>query len=253
VLDTRTLEVRNYRVPYDVSSLAMEIRKAGMSEETAQALLTGRSIRSIMEEETRSKKGCAGMDIENIRSSSHKYGEPSEHSMKVSELSLKIFDALRSLHHMEGEWRELLEAGALLHDIGWANGAKGHNKSSLRYILNDQDMILTSRQRNIIGSLARYHRKRLPRNDDFHLAALGTEDRERTLMLASILRVADGLDASHWAMVRSIEVKDSPEETVITCATDMQPILETESFEKKKDLFEVVFGKPLRLEWKLEN
>ena len=48
------------------------------------------------------------------------------HHRHVAVLALALFDQLRDLHGLEERCRPLLEAAALLHDVGWCDGGKGH-------------------------------------------------------------------------------------------------------------------------------
>src|SRR4029079_16599390 len=56
------------------------------------------------------------------------------HSEHVAKLCLELFDELRSIHGLGAIERELIEYGALLHDIGWHIGSKGHHKHSMYLI-----------------------------------------------------------------------------------------------------------------------
>ena len=58
------------------------------------------------------------------------------HSEHVARLCLELFDQLRPLHGLGTEDRELIEYGALLHDIGWHIAREGHHKHSQYLILN---------------------------------------------------------------------------------------------------------------------
>ena len=59
------------------------------------------------------------------------------HSEHVAALCLKFFDELRSLHGLGNGDRELIEYGAMLHDIGWHIGRENaHHKHSMYLIAN---------------------------------------------------------------------------------------------------------------------
>ena len=66
------------------------------------------------------------------------FPEVMAHSRKVTDLALTIFDDLTPLHQMGAHERFLLECTALLHDIGWKFGHKGHSKRGADMIVSDE-------------------------------------------------------------------------------------------------------------------
>ena len=47
------------------------------------------------------------------------------HSEQVAKLCLELFDCTKSVHNLNNDDRELIEYGAMLHDIGWHICASG--------------------------------------------------------------------------------------------------------------------------------
>ena len=180
-----------------------------------------------------------------IREIARKYNSDPEHSDTVKRLSLELFDKMGDLHLLGHEERYWLGCAAILHDIGWSQGPKGHHKSSLELILNDQEFPFTSDERYIIGSIARYHRKAHPKNSHFHFAAMSQDNKQKVRVLASILRIADGMDATHSSVVRDIDLTIDSDSVVLNCSVSNDTGLERKSILKKKDLFENTIGKKL--------
>jgi exopolyphosphatase/guanosine-5'-triphosphate,3'-diphosphate pyrophosphatase len=168
-------------------------------------------------------------------------------------LALELFDKLSDLHSLGEEERYWLECAAILHDIGWSQGPKGHHKSSLKLILNEQEFPFTSDERYLIGSIARYHRKANPKNSHFHFAALSSKNKEKVRVLASFIRIADGLDASHAAVVTDFDLKIESDSVILDCFVSDDTSLESESILKKKDLFESVVRRKLIVQWRQKN
>jgi exopolyphosphatase/pppGpp-phosphohydrolase len=121
-------------------------------------------------------------------------------------------------------------------------GQKGHHKSSLRLTLDDQEFPFTSDERYLIGNIARYHRKAYPKNSHFHFAAMSQDNKQKVRVLASILRIADGMDASHSSVVTNIDLKIEHDSVMLNCFVSNDTSLERESILKKKDLFESTIG-----------
>jgi exopolyphosphatase/guanosine-5'-triphosphate,3'-diphosphate pyrophosphatase len=163
-------------------------------------------------------------------------------------LALSLFDGSASLHEYALQERNWLAWAALLHDIGWDQGRKGHHKRSATLILAAPELEqLKDRERGIIAAVARYHRKALPQPSHALLAPLDQADRERVRLLAGILRVADGLDRSHRSVVRKIGLRVLPDEMQCTCETDQAMDVERTAALKKSDLFGQVFNRKLTI------
>ncbi|MEA1909367.1 MAG: HD domain-containing protein [Euryarchaeota archaeon] len=229
----------------------------GLPENFAQMFLRVVSLDAIIEDEAvikeRGKELNYKKRLEEIREIARKYNSDPEHSDTVRRLSLELFDKMGDLHRLGREERYWLGCAAILHDIGWSQGSKGHHKSSLRLILNDQEFPFTSGERYLIGSIARYHRKALPKNSHFHFAAMSKDNKQKIKVLASILRIADGMDATHSSAVTNIDLKISPDSVMLNCSGSNDTGLEQESILKKKDLFESTFGKKLIVKWLQKN
>lgn len=171
----------------------------------------------------------------------------SDHAEAVLTLACQIFDQTRELHGLGGRARVLLEAGALLHDVGVAVNNDGHHKHS-QYLIRSSELVgLSDEERQIVALLARYHRKGPPTRDHEEFMALRRRDRSLLERLAAILRIADALDRQHANAVRGVTVKIE-EDTV-----ELRPILngdprtrltlEAKAVEEKGSLFAQLFGR----------
>jgi len=170
------------------------------------------------------------------------------HGRQVAGLALHIFDGLASMHGLGRTERFLLACGAMLHDIGWLAGGGSHHKASLRLILESADLPFNRRERLMVGSIARYHRKASPRLAHGHFAALAARDRGVVEKLAALVRLADGLDRSHRRLVRDIKVEITAKEIILRCAARGRAEAERTVALRKGGLFEEVFGRALRIQ-----
>ncbi|HYA77993.1 MAG TPA: HD domain-containing protein, partial [Verrucomicrobiae bacterium] len=137
-----------------------------------------------------------------------------------------------------------------LHDIGLSKNRKGHNKETAKLILNDTRLPFTSQERRIVASIARNHRKGFPKPKHYNLAKLDRETVHKINILASILRLADGLDYTHESIVKRLNIKVETKRVFVECFSETESILEEQAFNKKKDLFESVFNREMVLVWK---
>ncbi len=127
------------------------------------------------------------------------------HAEHVRELSVMLFDQLQPLHHLSSQARVLLEAGALLHDIGHRVSHRGHHKHGEYLVLNGDIPGLAGRDRGIVAALVRYHnRKGEPSENHQAYSELSNADKRTARRLAGILRVAEALDHSHRQHAREI-------------------------------------------------
>ncbi len=243
ILQINPLEVKHYRVAYDVEKAASAIRKNGLPEGFAQMTLQGLSPDAVALE--LSKKNERRLEEVRKTASSVSYNEG--HSSQVTRLAMRLFDELGELHGLGAEERFWLQCAGILHDIGWIEGQKGHHKTSLRIILAEPHLPFDERERNIVGSIARYHRRKLPNKGHRHFAALRRDERQKVKVLSAILRVADGLDFTQQSLVKDITSEVSPEQVIVNCAVSGEAETEKERAMKKGDLFEKVFNRDLAI------
>jgi exopolyphosphatase / guanosine-5'-triphosphate,3'-diphosphate pyrophosphatase len=120
------------------------------------------------------------------------------HAEHVRELSLMLFDQLQPLHHLPVQARVQLEAAALLHDLGHRVSHRGHHKHGEYLALNGDIPGLEGRDRHIVAAVVRYHnRKSEPDGHHPAYSGLTNTDKRIARRLASLLRIAEGLDHSH--------------------------------------------------------
>jgi len=170
-----------------------------------------------------------------------------KHTKQVTCIALKIFDDLQNLYRMGSTERFYLQCAGILHDIGvHTEGAKGHHKASLNIILATPILQFNNKERLTIGSIARYHRRALPSIKHDHFKALGEGERDKVTVLASILRIADGLDYSHKRRIGNVEASFNDHKIIIDCLVRRPPIKkESKSAVNKSKLLGSFFKREL--------
>jgi exopolyphosphatase/guanosine-5'-triphosphate,3'-diphosphate pyrophosphatase len=169
------------------------------------------------------------------------------HSRQVTKLALSLFDQTMSLHGLGPRERELLEFAGLLHDVGFAVAQSAHHKHSL-YLIRNADLDgFDPEELAVIANVARYHRKALPseRHPDFQ--ALSEDDRRLVRRLASLLRIADGLDADHFQVVQEVDVHLQNGVARLDLRALDLPDRNVEAAEQGGDLFQREFRRRLEL------
>lgn len=253
VIEANPFSVELIRVNYDVAATAETLRSIGAPESYPQMLLRGVSLENIVAEDKNREKDMEKRSAKitrYTRTISKKYWPDVEHSEQVRKLSLGIFDELQKLHKFSKRERCWLECAAILHDIGLLNGPKRHQKSTLKLILNETQLLFTSVERQVIANIARYHRKRCPRKEDYSFASLNSSLKRKVRILAGILRLADALDFSHRSIVSKVTAHAGRKYVTIEGIVRFSPILEEYALNQKKDMFEQSLKKKVVIRWK---
>ena len=184
--------------------------------------------------------------VEGLRAFGRRCGYRAEHGEQVAQLSLSLFDQLREQHRLGEEERSLLHAAAMLHDVGAFVSYNRHHKHSY-YLLYHADLPgYTDRERELIATIARYHRRSSPKDRHEEFQRLTPEERIVVRRLAALLRVADGLDRGHRRHVRSIDVKRRGKRTEIDVKAEPGSELEVWSAKQKSDLLQEILGGEIR-------
>lgn len=163
------------------------------------------------------------------------------HSHQVAKLALRLFDELKDLHKLEETERFYLESAAILHDIGWLEGRKGHHKRARDIILTSKHLLFLRRERMLVALIARYHRQALPKDTHKFYQGLSMEDKSIVQRLASLLRMADGLDRRHISSVKDLTCSVFEKKVMVRLEPEDVPPLDKLTGKKKADLFEILF------------
>lgn len=130
-----------------------------------------------------------------------------EHAEHTALLSGQLFDRSRALHGLDDDARELLEAAAIVHNVGLFISHSSHHKHSYYVIRNSEQLTgFTEHEIELIAVVARYHRKSRPSEKHPEFAALSVDDQRLVRQLAGMLRVAIGLDRRHARVVQTMRV-----------------------------------------------
>ena len=178
-----------------------------------------------------------------------------KHSTHVARLTLQLYDGLPTLgraSESSAQERAILQAAALLHDVGRSKDEKGHHKATYRMIRRlppplgwrAQDLLTA-------GIVARYHRGALPRSGQKALHALSLKQRQDVTRLAAILRLANAFDASRDHRIRRLQVMDGMDgkdgnKVLLIAAQGYSPRdNQAEAIAAARHLLETVYRRPV--------
>jgi exopolyphosphatase/guanosine-5'-triphosphate,3'-diphosphate pyrophosphatase len=164
------------------------------------------------------------------------------HSRLVAQHCMTLFDALVKEHGMNRRHRVMLEAAAILHDVGTYIKASGHQKHGQYIVSNSEIFGLHQDELGIVSNVINYHRGEPPSHSDIEYIKLQREERILVLKMASILRVADALDRGHSQQIKKITVERRQETVAINVDKTYDLTLELMGLEEKGKMFQDVFG-----------
>lgn len=147
-------------------------------------------------------------------------GEENTHGQHVAQLAVELHDQLGERLGLPPESREWLEYASLLHDVGHHIGHRDHHRHSQYLIANGELLGFRKDEVDMIGLVARYHQKAVPKDDDEGFGDLSKGDRQIVRGLSALLRVADGLDRTHYSVVKHVAVQRRGAKTVLQLQTE---------------------------------
>jgi exopolyphosphatase/guanosine-5'-triphosphate,3'-diphosphate pyrophosphatase len=176
-------------------------------------------------------------------------GFEQRHSQHVASLALQLFDQLQEPLDLPPHDRLLLEAAALLHEIGYLINYEKHHHHSYHLIMHGNFRGLSPKQRELVANIARYHRKAGPKKKHANFAKLSAAEQETVRRLSAILRLADGLDRTHMQRIKNLKAEVKDGQLLLMVTSDRLPDVDLWGGQQKGKLFAKVFGVGLLLAW----
>lgn len=184
-----------------------------------------------------------------VLKTAQKYEVNLEHSQRVADFALSLFDQTCGLlHNWDADARELLWAAAILHNCGHHVGHSAHHKHSYYLIRHAELLGYTEIEIEAIANLARYHRKSSPKKRHETYRNLTSKKHRRIVeQLSPLLRLAVALDRRQIGAIASVQceyVAELQEMRLLlegTHPTD-DCALELWSLNYKKSSFETEYG-----------
>ena len=173
------------------------------------------------------------------------FDEP--HARQVARLALALFDALPEQHRLPASARGLLEAAALLHDIGHAVSPSRHHKHTFYLVQNADIPGFSDAERRLVALVARYHRRSHPERHREDLEPLSAGEFRTVRRLVALLRVADALDRSHHQPVQNLRIATRDGAVRIAARCRHAPDLELWDVAREAGLFRAVLGRRLEV------
>ena len=192
----------------------------------------------------------AGNRMEWARRLARKCRSNERHCEQVANLALQIFDGIKARFGLPAEARDVLQAAALLHDIGYLISHSKHHKHAYHLIMHGDLPGFSPQEVELIANVARYHRRAFPKRSHENLSRLSSDERKLIARLAGILRIADGLDRTHAQSVTAVQVRFLRDSLRLGLQADSSPDVESIDAERKSTLFRKAFDTEVQLAWR---
>jgi len=196
---------------------------------------------------TRSGKQIESERWDSICAAVAHYRIDMSHALRVRELAMRLFAALKPVHHLPPEYAEWLSAAAMLYEVGDYVNRNGHHRHTYYIISHSEILGYTPEQRQIIAAIARYLGKSRPVPNDGPVKVLPAADQALVPKASAILRLARALNLSRSGAVRDakVTVRDGAVRFTLMKKPRSSVDLELWAVEKEKSYFREVFGREL--------
>jgi len=174
-----------------------------------------------------------------------------KHADTTVRFAMKLFEKLRPIHSLGRRERLMLEAAAILSDVGYYIDSRKHNEHSYYLIQSIEIPGLDREFVKNVSYLALMHNGDVESWFENKYSFFPMERQLLIKKLVSILRIADAMDASHMNLVSDFDVDILQGKIVIRAKCKKTPFLEKMSFEEKGKIFMDTFGIPIELETRI--
>lgn len=171
-----------------------------------------------------------------------RYDVDEDHAKNVAELGRQLFRQLKPLHELDDRYETLLMVAAALHETGGYINTSSLHKHSMYLITNSTLFGLTSDDLAVVGLVARYHRRSMPKTTHQPYASMERGRRVVISKLAAILRIAIALDASRSQRIRTIACTTNSRRVIISVPAVAELSVEQIALRRNRQFFESIFG-----------
>jgi exopolyphosphatase/guanosine-5'-triphosphate,3'-diphosphate pyrophosphatase len=176
-----------------------------------------------------------------------KYNFDEEHGIHVAHLGRQLFQALKDEHKLDSRYELILSLAAMLHEIGRYVSNTSMHKHSMYLITNSDLFGLGSQDMLLVGLVARYHRRALPKSTHPGFNTLDRDRRVAVLKLAAILRLAIALNASRSQRIHELQCTRNKQRLIFTVPDVEDLSVEQLALKQSSGMFEDVFGLKVQL------
>lgn len=172
-----------------------------------------------------------------------RYQYDEAHSRQVAKLALAMFDKLGKHHWLDSHSRILLQATALLHDIGKYVSLRSHSLYSYMLIMSCDILGFSEMDKKIVALASYYHAHRLfSGKRHAEVEEMSAEIMPLVAKIAALVRLADAMDRSYKQKIKSCRVNVKNGVMKVEAVTLEDLTIEEWTFASKASFFEEVYG-----------
>jgi exopolyphosphatase/guanosine-5'-triphosphate,3'-diphosphate pyrophosphatase len=165
------------------------------------------------------------------------------HALQVARIAGSLWQQLAKPLGLQADDREMIEAAALVANVGYLISFEGHHKHSYNLILNSELPGFERDGLRLLATVARYHRGAPPKQKHDEYRELSEADQHRVSALAAILRLALALDRTHQQHVAEVRARVERDGVQISIQAHGDADVDLWAASRKVELFENVFGR----------
>lgn len=216
-----------------------------------RAKMTGtNSLWMVWREGLPSAQQCRSLGLERLRTWAAFLDPGIAHSKHVARVALQLYDGLPITGILRGpkreEYRWILHAAALMHDVGRSRTSAGHHKISARLVRRLAAPLGWSvGELRIAALVVRYHRGALPRGTQKSFAALSLSRQRLVQFLGGILRFACACDWQHDNKIQSVKVESVSPVITVRAAGYVESAPLAEHIAAARHLLELTYRRPV--------
>jgi CHAD domain-containing protein len=175
-----------------------------------QKMLGKNSLWPVWRAELPSGSALEGTAMETLRTWASFLDPDVNHSTHVTRLALQLYDGLakNGIVTVGSEYRRILEAAAILHEVGRSRRPEGHRKRAYSMIRRLKPPLgWSAEELQCVAVITRYHGGMLPQTSNSPFVGLPSKRRTALLPITGILRLADAFDFSHDRKIDRVSVE----------------------------------------------
>ncbi len=152
---------------------------------------------------------------ESVLGTCRRYGVDPRQAEPVRAHAAQLFRDLHSLHTLPLEYRQWLEAAAMMRDIGKYINYQGHHRHTQYVIAGSELYGFTPQQRAIVSGIARYLGKSRPALQDRAFRYIAVPEHEHVKRAVVLLRLAVALNQDRASDVLRVRIQVYPRRVLL--------------------------------------
>ncbi len=144
-----------------------------------------------------------------------RYGVDPKSSKPVYDHAMQLFQELRKVHELPGEYEFWLKCAATMHEVGKFLNYQGWHRHTQYVIANSELYGFTPEERTLVSALARYLGKSRPSPQDRVLRGVAPEEQKHVMRAVVLLRLALALNQDRASDVLRVRTQIYPKRVIL--------------------------------------